>query len=181
MLTVQLEEADIVNATALSMRWGVRMWSLLLCSTVILFGFGVWALLSSALVFGIFFIVLPVWAWLLLGIGKFFLIPRRARKRFKQSKGLQRPYTISPEKDTLNIRGQTGYNNTPWSDFLKWREDKLVFLIYSPNGTFRVIPKRVFFDSDAAGIFRQTLQQKIGPENKQSQNIAEKTSMNAVG
>ncbi len=180
MLTVQLEEADIVNAAALATRWGVKMWLPLLCSTAILFGFGVWALSSSALLVGVFFIFLPIWVWFMIEISKFVLIPRKARTRFRQSKGLQRLCTISPEKDTLNIQAQTGYSNIPWSDFLKWRENEYVFLIYSPNGTYRVIPKRVFLDPNAGETFRQTLQEKIGPENKQSKNIVEKTSMKAI-
>lgn len=166
MIPVQLEEADYSEAIALHKRWGVKMWLLITVSTAVDLIIGFEFLFSSDVaILGVMFISLVVLTWIIPTITKFVLIPSIARKRFKQHKALQRPYTLSWSKDALTIKSETGENNTPWSDFLKWRENEHLFLIYVTNGLFRMIPKRAFSDSHAATEFGQLLHEKIGPRS----------------
>lgn len=171
MISVQLEPKDLTEAYKLHKRWGPWMWSINSLYTAGLVGFGLWLILwaPSLLLIAIVLIVIAVLFWIFLAFVKFVLIPQVAQKRFMQQKGLQRPCTLSWNEDTFSMESPTGVSHTPWLDFLKWREDEHLFLIYSTPGMFRIVPKRALGDSNEITAFRNLLQEHIGPENKRRQ------------
>ncbi|MGH8274673.1 MAG: YcxB family protein [Gammaproteobacteria bacterium] len=100
--------------------------------------------------------------WVFLGFLRLVAVPKIAQKRFKQQKSLQRPYTLSWDDDTFTLQSETGISNTPWTDFLMWRESENLFVVYFTRGLFRIIPKRFFGEPDSASKFGQLLHEKIG-------------------
>jgi hypothetical protein len=107
-----------------------------------------------ALWFGAVFLFTFLWS-------RFVSQRRRARRIFRQQKALQRPIEMDWSGDTLKVITETGNNAMPWSDLLKWRENKRMFLPYLSEVMFYIVPKRAFPDEAAIDAFRKMLREKI--------------------
>jgi hypothetical protein len=166
MITVKLEEADYLAATRLHGRWSITRWSLMILSSILVLGAGLLLLLSDGTssdsrFSGELFICITIAAWGVQAYVRWVGMPKRVRRLFGQQKSLQRVYTLSWDDEHLKIEGADGSSSTPWSDFLKWREDALMFLLYFNDILFRIVPKRAFPDQASMQGFRRLLQQKI--------------------
>ncbi|HEY0231396.1 MAG TPA: YcxB family protein, partial [Dokdonella sp.] len=73
-----------------------------------------------------------------------FQLPRRARRLFAQQKNLQRPVTFSWDEDGLAWASVNGSGRTPWADYLKWRQNERLYLLYHSDLMFQMLPKRAF-------------------------------------
>jgi hypothetical protein len=93
----------------------------------------------------------------------FVTLPRTTRGIFDRQKSLQRPYEMSWDDSGMTAVGENGTNSAPWSDFLKWREHKRVFVIYMSDAMFWMVPKRCFADSAQAEAFGRLLRENIAP------------------
>jgi hypothetical protein len=165
MITVQLQEADYVAAVRLHRRKSkINLWTAgsVLCYLLggVLFlvfapaGQAFWAYVIF--VAGAFLVVFTIWT-------HFIGIPRSVRRRFRQQKALQRPYTVDWNDEKLTVDGEDLHAGIGWSDFIRWREDEQLFLIYSNRITFRILPKRTFPDQSSIVELSRLLQAKIGP------------------
>lgn len=167
MITVQLQEADYVSAVRLHRRWDTKMWS------IVIGGVGCY------LVAGLFMLIFApaeqkFWAYVLFGTAIFLSalmawmqiwgIPRGVRQRFKQNKALARSYDIGWNDEKLTVDGDDLHAGIKWTDFIRWREDDSLFLIYSGRILFRIIPKRCFPDGAGIAEFSRLLSEKIGPQ-----------------
>jgi len=168
MITVQLVEADYLAAIRLHRRWDIKMWLLVLSGNIIYVVSGI-----VVLVYGPAYGILPLWGyvlfggacsiWLLLAWTRFIAAPKHVHRRFQEQKALQRAYALSWNDEKLTVDGEDTHVGTPWSDFLRWRENEQVYLIYSNRVLFRIIPKRTFPDQASITELRRLLQEKIGP------------------
>jgi hypothetical protein len=168
MITVQLQEADYVAAVRLHRRaTKMNLWNAgaILCYLV---GGGLFLIFSPAdqafwayVIFlgGAFLAMFTVWM-------HFIGIPRGVRRRFKQQKALQRPYTVDWNDEKLTVEGEDVHAGIRWSDFIRWREDEGLFLIYSNRILFRILPKRTFPDQTSIAELSRLLQAKVGPMGK---------------
>jgi hypothetical protein len=50
-----------------------------------------------------------------------------------------------------------------WTDFLKWRENERLFLLYTSDAAFMMLPKRAFKDAEQVADFGSLVREKIGP------------------
>lgn len=170
MITAQLKESEYLAVVRFSRRWGIKMWSFTVISTLcylvlggsILLYAGQWRISTF---WGIFLILMAPFPWALNAYSYYVTVPRRCRKIFHQQKGLQRSYTMQWDGEKLHIEGKEVKAAMLWSDFLKWRENDEFFLLYSSDVLFHTIPKRVFADPKAIAEFSQLLREKVGPEN----------------
>jgi YcxB-like protein len=93
-------------------------------------------------------------------------VPKRVRKIFKQQKALHTPYSFAITTESILIKSERGETNLTWDYFLKWKESKDLFLLYSSDVMFHMIPKRCFTSPDEAVQFRSLLLEKIGSTRK---------------
>lgn len=70
-------------------------------------------------------------------------VPAAARRIHAQQRDLQRVVTLTADAAGLHAETETGSSRTPWSDYLRWREDERVILLYRSDAIFQFIPTRV--------------------------------------
>jgi len=66
-----------------------------------------------------------------------------ARKAYAAQKTLQHQMTVSWSEEGFRSIAQQGDWNIPWDDYLKWAENREVFLLYQGPRLFNMLPKRV--------------------------------------
>jgi len=108
------------------------------------------------------------WAgWLLLAAVVYILLmffvylPYRARRTYRQRKGIQRQLALSISDRGIYAENENGSATTPWGDFIKWKEGKSLFLLYLSDSSFLVVPKRFFSPETDTELFRKVLKDKV--------------------
>lgn len=129
-IAVQLDADDFVSAQALHCSWTRK------------------AILTHGVAVG---------AGVVREFNRRFILPRRARKLFAQQKNLQRPLRFGWDEQGLAWVNESGSGKTAWSDYLKWRENDRVFLLYLSDAMFQMLPKRAFADSERLHSFMDSL------------------------
>ena len=77
-------------------------------------------------------------------------VPAIARKHYHQFKGIETPITYRWDTDGLSVQSDRGAGERKWKDFLKVRESDQVFLLYTTDVLFEVVPKRWFGSPEQA-------------------------------
>lgn len=109
-------------------------------------------------------------AWILPGIlaylafTAFVWVPRKVRRSFSQRKDLQHEISMMATSAGIEARTEQGYGVKPWSDYLKWKEGKSVFLLYLSDHLFQIVPKHFFSARGDIDAFRDLIRQSIGPK-----------------
>ncbi len=70
-------------------------------------------------------------------------LPAAAKRIHAQQRDLQRAITLIADADGLRTETETGHSRTPWPDYLRWREDERVILLYRSDALFQFIPTRI--------------------------------------
>ena len=104
--------------------------------------------------------VLVFLLYLLLYFG--FYVPFSARRSLNQYKALQREFSLSPSETGLKWTAENGNAIIPWTDFLRWKENDAVFLLYVSDSLYHVIPKRLFEVATDIQTFRVFLNEHVG-------------------
>jgi len=155
-IAVQLDADDYVSAQALHCRWtrkailahGVAVGAGVL---LVLIGGQYGYIIGAGLIGG------AVGGGVVREFNRRFILPRRARKLFAQQKNLQRPLRFGWDEQGLAWVNESGSGKTAWSDYLKWRENDRVFLLYLSDAMFQMLPKRAFADSERLHSFMDSL------------------------
>ena len=92
------------------------------------------------------------------------IVPWRSRRVYRQQVSMQRPHTVIWDNEVMATESAEFSARTPWRDFLKWRENERLFMLYLSDIMFRIVPKRAFADDKAIGDFRALLAAKIAPK-----------------
>ncbi len=92
----------------------------------------------------------------------YFLIPWQARRRFRQQKSLHREVKMRFAESGVNAVNETGRVTIPWSDYLRWKENDHIVLLYVSDTNFHMIPKSFFQDVTETRRFLDLLEVKIG-------------------
>jgi hypothetical protein len=77
-------------------------------------------------------------------------IPAQARKHYHQFKGIEAPITYRWNSETISVQSERGAGERKWNDILKVRESEHVFLLYTTDVLFEVVPKRWFENAEQA-------------------------------
>jgi len=93
----------------------------------------------------------------LLIVIRFVYIPWRVRRSYAQQREFSVPWEITVTETSLEISNNYGNIKRPWSDFIKWREDDQLLLLYESDALYRVFPKRFFTNSEQLAAIRQKL------------------------
>ena len=100
--------------------------------------------------------------WLLVGslgliVASGGWIRYKAIRVYRQHKALQRPIHLESTAVGLYGENETGHSTTPWTDYLRWKEGKTLFLLYVSDQMFHIIPKRFFNSESDITEFRNVL------------------------
>ncbi len=105
--------------------------------------------------------------WMLLGILAYLFIysciflPLRWDKIFRQQKSLHRESLIRVNESGVEMQSEIGRALVPWSDFLRWKEDNRIFLLYLSDVSFIMIPTRGFEQEQQIVDFREIITRNI--------------------
>jgi hypothetical protein len=142
-------------------RWAMRLvaffWMLALVAQCysLFAGFDRSRLSSSFNVSFLGFVVFPYIQW---GAPYF-----SARRQFRNSPSSQGKITLEVQDAGLRFRSATTDGSVSWKNYIRWIEDKYVFVLFPSPVIFVVVPKRAFA-ADQLGWFRETLREQVpGP------------------
>lgn len=106
----------------------------------------------------------PFWIFLALCIYLLvffiFLLPRRARRLYRQTKGAGRPVTFTFGTEGLGLRGEDGEAQIPWPHFHKWKHGRKHILLYQNDAFFLILPKRCFTEVQLKTVL-QLLEEQV--------------------
>lgn len=158
-----LEASDYVRAQYLNMR-PRRTYMVLGLVVLSLFLWAIWYTFFGGGPRGMTgYVLLAAAAYLILNF--FVYIPWKARKTFRQQKSLQREMTLRFDDSGLAIEAENSQGRIPWSDFLKWKENDRLFLLYISDPLYHMVPKRLFKSSSEVDSVREVMRTHIGPSS----------------
>lgn len=86
------------------------------------------------------------------------------------AKGIKCPFELEIADSGLNISNEFGYSNRPWGNFIKWKENRDILLLYHSDVLYSILPKRLFADPQQVDTIRAHLQRsKVPPASSRSQ------------
>ena len=77
---------------------------------------------------------------------RYIFLPKRVKKIFFQQKELSSPFEIEFTDTSMLASNEFGNSTRPWKNFIKWKENKKLLLLYHSDMLYNIIPKRFFFD-----------------------------------
>ncbi len=90
-----------------------------------------------------------------------FWVPYKCRRAYEQRKDLHRECTFTPSDEGLSFKSVDVEGKKAWSDYLKWKEGKSVFLLYMSDNLYQLVPKRFFATGADIDAFRDTLSRRV--------------------
>jgi hypothetical protein len=147
----QYELSDFKKAQSLHARGGkVSTW----------LGYGVIGIIACMTLLGFVLVLIARFPWefltlpiLLLAVWAFFqfvLIPYQLGRVFKQQKDLSAPFEIELTDEEFYFHNAFGNSRMPWGNFVKWKENADLLLLYRSDAAFHLVPKRLFSGSEEA-------------------------------
>lgn len=89
------------------------------------------------------------------------LQPRAWRRIFAQQKAMHEEFTYRADDSGLYVSTPLGQAHRPWANFLRYRENDDLFLLYHSDVMFELLPKRWFADDTALNAFRTEVARRI--------------------
>ena len=93
----------------------------------------------------------------------FILMPKRLQRIFSQKKELSAPFEMELDESGLKLTNEFGHTIRPWANFIKWKENKALFLLYHADVMYTIIPKRLFSDPKQVDVIRTHLEKNNIP------------------
>ncbi|ARU56118.1 hypothetical protein OLMES_2045 [Oleiphilus messinensis] len=152
-MKVELSEQDYIDATRLHARQPVIFMSIL----VLIVGV-VSALASDSL--GIEAgTVLEAMVGALVGIALyyFWIVRLWCKRIYRQQRNLQTPYELTWDQNRVIMVGEYGESSIPWSNFVKYRENEDLILMYYSDALYNLVTKRSFDSLEELDQFRNFL------------------------
>ena len=157
MIVAKLEELDYLGAQALHRRWSKRKTIVVLLLTVgagvlgvVLWCQGAWSI-AGGIIGGL------VGGAIGGSVVRYGYIPWKAKRVFRQQKSLQRQFNLSWNADGVHVKDANGEYSSAWTDFVRWKEDDRLFLLYISDVMFYMIPKHAFPSESLLDEFRTHL------------------------
>jgi hypothetical protein len=85
-------------------------------------------------------------------VNNFIVIPINTKKYFYQDKELQIPFIMEIENETLTLKNEESVSIRKWIDFIKWRKDKNIIMLYISDIKFIMLPKRMLTQEQQENI-----------------------------
>jgi hypothetical protein len=152
MITSTISASDYLDAQRLHRAQALRWFSVFCC---VLVGLGV----------ALFFLHLPQPGVISVCVGIGFLItelifsslylPWKTHRLHAQQKDLAAEFTYTWDSEFLEGRSANGHSKRRWRDYVKFKENEKIFLIYHADNLFEVFPKKWFRDLAHMNEFRR--------------------------
>jgi hypothetical protein len=145
--------------------------------------YGVYAILVFAMVSGFYFFaigqldiqlsyILPFFIFLAIyPLYRYVLLPNQVKKIFTQQKELNSPFELEFTDTGMTTSNEFGNSTRPWKNFIKWKENSELIMLYHSDVMYSIIPKRIFSDSQQIETFKSYLEKEKVPAAK-SRSIA---------
>lgn len=157
MLTITLTERDLFNAQKLHSKVSGAKTALFVLA-VLLVGFYLYdevGVRLAVLVFGAGGGVLGI-------LGYNVFLKYKCAKIYRQQKSLQLPSYVSWDTDSIHMKNDMGEGRIRWSDFIKYKEDKGLILLYHSDCLFNIVPKSAFSSTQQLDEFLEHLGKVYG-------------------
>ena len=82
----------------------------------------------------------------------YFLLPKRARRSFRQHKSLHGEVKLRWDESEITFETAQAFSRHQWSDFVKSAENRHVVLFFQTDNLFNFIPKRVLGQDAIASL-----------------------------
>ena len=89
-------------------------------------------------------------------------IPWKTKLVYRQQKALQRKLTFKFDDTGAEVSHENGQSTLPWSDYLKWKKNDHLILIYLSDCVYHMLPRRMFVDQTEFEKLGDLLTEKIG-------------------
>ncbi|RLA46153.1 MAG: hypothetical protein DRR42_18690 [Gammaproteobacteria bacterium] len=89
-------------------------------------------------------------------------LPWKTRRIYKQQKSLQRELTFKFDDEGVSASNENAQSLTPWEDYLKWKHNDQLILLYFSDCMYHMVPKRLFADVADFDELRELLPHRIG-------------------
>jgi hypothetical protein len=103
-----------------------------------------------------FWLFAALFAYLPLYFG--VLVPRHARRLYRQTKSAGQLTMYSIAESGLTLQSENGTAFVPWSNFHSWKEGRTCLLLYVNQALFVILPKRAFSPDQLAAVKAYLLQ-----------------------
>ena len=157
MTRIQVEVADVVAAQWLHMRPGLmRLLAYAAMFIAAVVGSG-WMYGWQLEVTATFAVVLAAAVAMALGFLHGVHLPLIGRRMHRQNKLLREPAELEWDERAITLRTAAAHSTLPWEDYVKWKENDRLFLLYVADRLFQIIPKRTFASAADMQDFRRHL------------------------
>lgn len=94
---------------------------------------------------------------------QFVVIPHQLARVFNQQKDLSAPFEMELNDHEFSLKNQFGASHLPWNNFVKWKENKDILLLYRSDIMFNLLPKRLFRNEGELQYVLEKLRQNNVP------------------
>ncbi|HEV2612568.1 MAG TPA: YcxB family protein [Noviherbaspirillum sp.] len=94
-------------------------------------------------------------------IQSYLYLPRKVRKLYSQYKGIDAPITYRWDSKRFSVHSDRGNGDRNWESLVKVRENNELFLLYTTDALFEVVPKAWFNSTAQATEFYHYAQGKV--------------------
>jgi hypothetical protein len=160
--TVEISCDDLLAGKYLSVRprLGEKIWQgFILVALMVTWAFGLYELSQGKVSFMCWMSPLVFFG---VGVFLFIFLPWLTKRQYKQHKLLHKPFEIEFTEQSIFSSSEYGNGSIPWTDFVKWRENKKMFLVYQSSSLMHIIPKRIFNNAEEEQTLRTYLTQALG-------------------
>ncbi len=75
-------------------------------------------------------------------------LPRKVAKLYAQFKGIAAPFTLSWNEESVDGESANGRSRQPWVDYVAFKENDTMILLYLTDALWQAFPKRWFRDPE---------------------------------
>jgi len=94
-------------------------------------------------------------------------VPRKVRRLHAQQAALRHIVTYAWDENCLEVSWSGGQARRPWTDFIRYRENRQMLLLYYNDMLFDMVPTSWFVDAAQRETFRR-LASRVGSDSARS-------------
>ena len=156
------EPSDYVRAQYLHIR-PRPVYKVLGVLVLALFFWAAWLVITDDEIDGLDFLFLAMILALILNFTVY--IPWKTRRVFNQQKALHRELVFKFDDSGISVTNENGQSTTPWDDYLRWKQNDQLALLYMSDCLYHMVPKRFFSDPADADRLIELVTMRIGKES----------------